>query len=51
MATNGNVGDVPFINSNRCANVLPAIDTYFAVAAAFLGDPVAVTAVRPLVCQ
>jgi hypothetical protein len=53
MAINGNIGDVKLINDNRCANVLPAIDAYFAaaVAAGFLGDSGAVTAIRPLACQ
>lgn len=38
------------INSNRCANVLPAIDTYFAAAAQLTGG-VAYPAIRPLACQ
>jgi hypothetical protein len=51
MTTTGNVADVQLINTNRCTNVLPAIDTYFAAVAQMLGTPFVLTAVRPLVCQ
>jgi hypothetical protein len=50
MANTGNLADVQLINSNRCANVLPAIDTYFAAAAHVTGG-VAYPAIRPLACQ
>jgi hypothetical protein len=41
---------VVMINNNRCANVLPAIDTYFRVTATFLGNPDPVFATRPIAC-
>jgi hypothetical protein len=51
MVNTGNVADVQAINSNRCANVLPAIDAYFLAVAQELNTPFVLTAARPLVCQ
>ena len=48
MADNGDVFDVGLINSNRCARVLPSIDTYLLAASQALGSAVTLIATRPL---
>jgi len=55
MTTNGpaRVADIAAINKVRCPQVLPAIDTYCAIAAQFAaaqGVTFSSTAVRPLAC-
>jgi hypothetical protein len=51
MTDNSNVFDIDLIHENRCANVLPVIDLYFAAASQALGSAVSLTAARPLACQ
>ena len=50
MADNGDVFDVQLINDNRCTNLLPAIDLYFAAASQALGSAATLQATRPLAC-
>jgi hypothetical protein len=50
ISTTGNLNDVQDINTNRCANVLPAIDVYFQAVATATGSSTVYQAIRPAAC-
>ncbi|KAF4633883.1 hypothetical protein G7Y89_g4227 [Cudoniella acicularis] len=50
ISNTGNLADIATINANRCANVLPAIDVYFAAVAQATGAQGVYQAIRPAAC-